>query len=56
MTDEDSASLVFVDIDDFKSVNDTYGHAVGDYWIEKVAKFLRSDITIKHLMEIEKKY
>lgn len=43
MTDEDSASLVFVDIDDFKSVNDTYGHAVGDYWIEKVAKFLRSD-------------
>ena len=43
MTDEDSASLVFVDIDDFKSVNDTYGHAVGDYWIEMVAKFLRSD-------------
>ena len=43
MTDEDSASLVFVDIDDFKSVNDTYGHAVGDYWIEKVAKLLRSD-------------
>lgn len=43
MTDSDKASVLFVDIDDFKGVNDTYGHAVGDYWIEVVGKLLKSE-------------
>lgn len=43
MTDDDKASVLFVDIDDFKSVNDTYGHADGDYWIEVVGKLLRGE-------------
>lgn len=43
MSDDDKASVLFVDIDDFKGVNDTYGHAVGDYWIEVVGKLLKSE-------------
>lgn len=43
MTENDSASLSFVDIDNFKQINDTYGHAAGDYWIEYVAKLLRDE-------------
>ena len=37
-------SIVMVDIDDFKQVNDTYGHAVGDEAIILLAKELEKDI------------
>ena len=33
-------ALIIVDVDIFKSVNDTYGHAVGDEILKKVAKLL----------------
>lgn len=41
-------SLVFFDVDHFKSVNDTYGHDVGDAVLVRIAKLTR-----KHLREMD---
>ena len=39
-----SFSLVLVDIDRFKEVNDTYGHLRGDQVIKEFSRFLRASI------------
>ena len=38
--DQQNFALILVDVDTFKSVNDTYGHAVGDVILKKVARLL----------------
>lgn len=45
-----SFSLVLIDLDDFKYVNDHYGHHVGDLVLAKVAKVLRTNMRAKDIV------
>jgi len=45
-----SFSLVLIDLDDFKYVNDNYGHHVGDLVLVRVAKVLRTSMRAKDIV------
>ena len=42
--DERKAAILTIDVDDFKLINDTYGHMVGDECLQAVAARLKSKI------------
>lgn len=37
-----AAAMVMIDLDYFKSINDTYGHDVGDYYLRTFAEIMKS--------------
>ena len=42
--DSGPLSLVFIDIDHFKEVNDTYGHPAGDYVLSKLGEIVKNSV------------
>ena len=42
--ERDTVALVMLDMDDFKKVNDVYGHGVGDQLLLQVADVLRATV------------
>jgi two-component system cell cycle response regulator len=49
-TIRDDVAVMVVDLDHFKSVNDTYGHAGGDAALKQVAKRLREQLRTDDLL------
>ena len=42
-------SILFFDLDDFKHVNDSYGHLAGDLILKNVAKIIKEEIRIEDM-------
>lgn len=48
--DDRSAALLLIDLDHFKVVNDTYGHAAGDYVLQQVSMILGAHVRNSDLL------
>lgn len=44
------ASLIMIDVDKFKSINDRYGHPVGDQALQMIANCIRNTLSCDELM------
>jgi len=42
--EDTNVSIIYIDVDNFKQVNDTYGHDVGDRLLRKIADVIRSSL------------
>jgi diguanylate cyclase (GGDEF)-like protein len=40
----ETVAVVMIDLDDFKKVNDVYGHGIGDHLLQRVADVLRATV------------
>lgn len=47
---EDKATAYLIDLDGFKQVNDSYGHAIGDQLLQQVAERIKSCVTENDLV------
>lgn len=42
--EDEEVSIILLDLDDFKQINDTYGHSFGDHILREIAQLIKSSI------------